>query len=146
MVITFASIVLSLLAIFQGIRKNIFYILYAISMIAVAYFLENYWQIKVFLFSKKALSLFIIFHLILINFFTFLAYGKDKRLAQKGQWRIPEIQLHTLELLGGAIGAFCGQKFFRHKYKKKAYMATFFASIAIQIGVIIFLLKYVNIW
>lgn len=146
MVITFASIVLGFLLIFQGIRKNVFYILYAISMIALAYFLENSLNIKVFFFSKKAISFFIISHLSLINLFTFIAYGRDKSLAKKGEWRIPEIQLHTLELLGGTIGAFIGQQFFRHKNKKKSYMATFFASIAIQITVIIYLLKYTNIW
>ena len=146
MIITFASIVFVFLLIFQGVRKNTFYILYAFSMIALAYFLENHLNIKVFFFSKKAISLFVASHLILINIFTFIAYGRDKSLAKKGEWRIPEIQLHTLELLGGTIGAFIGQKFFHHKNKKKSFMATFFASIAIQIAVIIYLLKYTNIW
>lgn len=146
MIITFTSIVFGFLVIFQSVKKNTFYILYAISMISLAYFIENYLNIRTSPFSLKAFSYFAFLHIPLINIFTFIAYGKDKSLAKKKEWRIPEIQLHTLELLGGTIGAFCGQKFFHHKNKKKSYMATFFASVAIQIGVVIFLFKYINLW
>ena len=40
-----------------------------------------------------------------INLVTFLVYGADKRRARRGRWRIPEVTLLALALLGGAGGA-----------------------------------------
>ena len=144
MTITFSAILFAFLILFQALQKNVFFIFYACSMVALAYGLENYYGWHCSLFSKNCFLLFLLFHFPLINFFTFLAYGRDKHLAKNKEWRIPEVQLHTLELLGGTIGAICGQKFFHHKYKKKSYMATFFATIVIQLGIIYFILKYLN--
>lgn len=145
MTITFGAILFAFLFIFQKIRKNNFFILHTFVMVGVAYFLENYQGWRVALFSKNALMLFVLFHLPLINLFTFLAYGRDKGLAKRGEWRIPEIQLHTLELLGGTIGAILGQKIFHHKNKKKTYLATFWFVVLLQLGVIFYILKYFNI-
>jgi uncharacterized membrane protein YsdA (DUF1294 family) len=146
MVITFSAILFSLLFLFKGLQKNFFFIFYVFTMILTAYYCENKlgWHVKIF--NKAAFLIFLLFHLPYINFFTFAAYGKDKRAAQKGEWRIPEIQLHTLELLGGTIGAFIGQKFFHHKNKKKSYMATFFANVFLQICLIVFIINYLHLW
>ena len=144
MTITFTCILFSFLLLFSGVRKNVFFLLYTMSMIGLAYYAEFILGWKVALFGKNALFLFLLFHIPLINLFTFFAYGRDKHCAKTKQWRIPEIQLHTLELLGGTIGAIIGQKFFHHKNKKKSYMATFFATIIIQIGLIIYIIKYFN--
>lgn len=142
MTITFASILFSILFIFRGVQKNTFFLLYVVSMILVAYGCENFWDWHVRLFSKTAFLLFILFHIPLINLFTFLAYGRDKSCAKRGAWRIPEIQLHTLEILGGTLGALAGQKIFRHKHKKKSYMVTFIMTIFAQIGLFLYILKY----
>jgi uncharacterized membrane protein YsdA (DUF1294 family) len=145
MTITFATILFALFFLFKGLQKNIFFLLYAGAMILTAYWCENYLGWKVHLFGKTSLLLFILFHFPFVNLFTFWAYGRDKRLAQRQEWRIPEVQLHTLELLGGTIGAIAGQKFFHHKNKKKSYMATFFATIFIQVGIMVFILFYLKI-
>ncbi|MBR5598936.1 MAG: DUF1294 domain-containing protein [Alphaproteobacteria bacterium] len=108
--------------------------------------MENFLSISAKPFGKPAFLVFLLLHFPLINIITFIAYGRDKRLAKLGQWRIPEIQLHTLELLGGTIGAILGQKIFRHKCKKKSYKATFYATIFIQLGIIYFILKTLHIW
>jgi len=142
MTITFACILFGFVFLFSGVRKNTFFILYMMSMIGLAYILETYWGWRVRLFSKNAFLLFLLFHIPLINLFTFFAYGRDKYCAKNNLWRIPEIQLHTMEILGGTIGAIVAQKFFHHKNKKKSYMATFFATIIIQIGVIFYILNY----
>lgn len=141
MVITFATLIFAFLFLFKGARKNTFFLLYTLSMIGSAYYCETFLVWRISLFSKTAFMLFILFHLIFINFFTFCAYGKDKRSAKRGEWRIPEIQLHTLELLGGTIGAVIAQKIFHHKNKKRSYRATFYAVLIIQICVIGFILK-----
>ena len=123
MTITFAVLIFAFLFLFKGVQKNTFFLFYAVAMVLAAYYCESQlgWRIRPF--GKTAFLLFVLFHLPLINLFTFLAYGKDKKCAQRGEWRIPEIQLHTLELLGGTIGAIAGQKIFHHKNKKKTYMA-----------------------
>lgn len=145
MVITFATFIFAFLFLFKGGQKNTFILFYAVSMIAAAFYCENFlfWSVRPF--SKAAFMLFILFHIPFINIFTFLAYGKDKRAARRGEWRIPEVQLHTLELLGGIIGAIAGQKFFHHKNKKKSYMVTFFAAIVIQLGAIFLILRYLRL-
>lgn len=145
MVITFCAILFSFLILFQRVKKNTFFILYLASMILSSYFAENYLGWRVVVFSKIAFLLFILFHIPLINLFTFCAYGRDKQLAKKHEWRIPEAQLHTLELLGGTVGAFLGQKIFRHKNKKRSFLVTFWATIIIQISLVIFVLKYLKI-
>lgn len=145
MLITFAGLIFSFLFLFKGVQKNISFLLYASAMIFAAYYCENFLRWRVFPFTKTAFLLFLLFHFPCINLFTFFAYGKDKHNAQTGRWRIPEIQLHTLELLGGTIGAVAGQNFFHHKNRKKAYMATFFATIIIQAGLCIFILHYLKI-
>lgn len=144
MIITFATFIFAFLFLFKGVQKNTFFIFYAVLMIATAYCCENFLNWHISLFSKTAFLLFLLFHFPIINICTFLAYGRDKQCAKRGSWRIPEIQIHTLELLGGTLGALAGQKFFHHKNRKKAYMATFYAVTLIQIGLICFILKYLG--
>lgn len=144
MVITFSTLLFTLFFIFRGLQKNIFFIFYGTVMVLTAYWCENYLAWKVYPFSKNAFLLFILFHLPMINIFTFLAYGYDKKAARQGKWRIPELHLHTLELLGGTIGAVMGQRFFHHKNKKRSYMITFFATVFIQLSLIGFILYYLK--
>ena len=132
MTITFATLIFAFLFLFKGVQKNTIFLLYATAMVLTAYYCENNLGWRVRPFTKAAFMLFVL-------------YGKDKRSAQRGEWRIPEIQLHTMELMGGTIGAIAGQKFFHHKNKKKAYMATFFATVFIQAGIIFFILHYLKI-
>ena len=51
----------------------------------------------------------------IINIVAFIAYGVDKHKAKKGKWRTPETTLLTLAFAGGALGAWCGMRVFRHK-------------------------------
>lgn len=141
MIITFSTLIFAFLFLFKGAQKNTFFIFYALMMIAAAFYCENFLGWRIRLFGKGAFMLFLLFHFPIINLFTFLAYGRDKLAARKGEWRIPEVQLHTLELLGGTIGALAGQKIFHHKNKKKNYMATFWAATLLQVGIIYYILK-----
>lgn len=61
----------------------------------------------------------------LVNGLTYLVYASDKKRAQERAWRIPEIVLHFLELLGGWPGAFVAQRRLRHKCVKLGYQVTF---------------------
>ncbi len=141
MIITFATLIFAFLFLFKGVQKNTFFIFYTLMMIGAAFYCENYLGWRVRLFGKNAFMLFLLFHFPLINLITFLAYGRDKSCAKRGEWRIPEVQLHTLELLGGTIGALAGQKLFHHKNKKKSYMATFWAATLLQLGILYYIIK-----
>lgn len=64
---------------------------------------------------------------VIVGLVTFLAFGWDKRCAERGQRRIPERTLHALELLGGWPGALLAMQTFRHKRKKPRYFVVTYA-------------------
>lgn len=146
MLITFACILFPLMFLFRGLQKNFIFVLYVSAMLGAAYFCENNLGWNVTPFNKISFLLFILFHFPLINLFTFFIYGIDKKKAKKGEWRVPEIQIHAMELLGGTIGAFIGQRFFHHKSKKKSFLAVFWALSLMQIVALIYIIKYLHIW
>lgn len=57
----------------------------------------------------------------LLNAWTFILFGLDKRRAHRGHWRISESTLLTFTLLGGTIGAYAGRRVFRHKTAKQPF-------------------------
>ena len=65
-----------------------------------------------------------------MSLLTIWAYSHDKRAAQLGHWRIPEMRLHILELLGGWPGAFFAQRYYRHKLRKLSYQIMFWMIVA----------------
>ena len=54
-------------------------------------------------------------YLAVINVVTFFMYGVDKWKAKKSKWRIREIALLGLAVLGDSIGAWLGMKVWHHK-------------------------------
>ncbi len=70
----------------------------------------------------------------------FIAYAWDKRAAQRGGPRTPEVTLHLLELLGGWPGALFAQRLIRHKNAKVGYQLVFWAIVLLHlvVGWIIF--------
>lgn len=75
-----------------------------------------------------------------INCVTLICYAIDKRKARSGSWRIPEIQLHTMELLGGWFGAHIGQQYLRHKSSKLSYRLVFWIIVLLWLAASLFLL------
>lgn len=143
MVLTFSVILFGLLILIRPLQRNPFYVLNSALVIGIAYVLENYY-FRTTPFSHKTILLLVVIQLITINFTTFLAYFVDKRAAQKGAYRIPESNLHTLEFLGGTLGALLGQKFLHHKSKKKSYRFMFQFIVILQIVAVIAILKYLH--
>ncbi len=87
-----------------------------------------------------ALSLLTRIHILLawflsISVVTLVLYGFDKARAKSGGFRVPEMVLHSLSLLGGSPGALAGQKIFHHKTAKVGFQVVFWL---IFIGQIIF--------
>ncbi len=144
MVLTFTIILLGLLLLIPPLQKNSFYMLHIGLVILAAYYTESHWFTTT-PFHPKTLLLFLVFQLVSINLVTFIAYGADKKAAQKNSWRIPESHLHTLEFLGGWAGALLGQKFFHHKSKKRTYQTFFWMMMLFETVLIFVILRFLNI-
>jgi len=80
-------------------------------------------------------------YLVAVNITTFLLYGYDKFISKGERLRVPELNLQALALLGGSPAALLAQKFFRHKTIKESFQIVYWVTVAIQVGVVIFLLK-----
>ena len=143
MVLTFSIVLFGLLAIMPPLQRNPFYVLNSALVVGIAWLLENYY-FRTAPFSHKTLLLLVVIQLVTINFTTFLAYFVDKRAAQRGAYRIPERNLHTLEFLGGTLGALLGQRLLHHKSKKKSYRFFFHFIVIIQIIAVFAILKYLR--
>ena len=82
----------------------------------------------------------VLIYLVGINIVTLVSYAVDKRKAHSGSWRIPELQLHTMELLGGWFGAHIGQQYLRHKSSKLSYRLVFWLIVLLWLVSSLFLL------
>ena len=65
----------------------------------------------------------------IMSIIAFMAYAADKHAARTGRWRIPEANLHTLELLCGWPGALFAQRALRHKSRKTGYQVAFWVMV-----------------
>lgn len=57
----------------------------------------------------------VIWYLVIINIAAVVVYGWDKLCAIRKRWRVPEMTLLAIALLGGSIGAIVAMQVFRHK-------------------------------
>jgi uncharacterized membrane protein YsdA (DUF1294 family) len=75
-------------------------------------------------------------YLVMINAVTFLAMWWDKRKAVRNQWRVAEVTLQLLGIIGGAIGILSGMYKLRYKTKKMSFLAV--AVVGLIISLIIY--------
>lgn len=144
MVITASVILIGLLLLIRQLQKNSFYLLNCGIVILASYYIETHY-FRVTPFAPKTLLLFLVYQFISINLVAFLAYWVDKRAAVRGAWRIPERNLHALEMLGGWSGALVAQKVLRHKNKKKSYRAEFAFVLVMQLGFVVTVLHFLGL-
>ncbi|AGA69419.1 putative membrane protein [Desulfitobacterium dichloroeliminans LMG P-21439] len=90
--------------------------------------------------SQQLWSLGILF--LLMNSIPFFLMRRDKYLARRNRWRIPEKWFFTLAFLGGALGTLLGMRVFRHKTKHKTFTWGIPLLLLLNMGVIYLLLKY----
>ncbi|MEZ4558981.1 MAG: DUF1294 domain-containing protein [Caldilineaceae bacterium] len=62
---------------------------------------------------------------------SFVFYGYDKMQAKRGAWRVPEVVLLTLSLIGGFAGSALGMAVFRHKIRKPLFWVAAVAGLII---------------
>jgi uncharacterized membrane protein YsdA (DUF1294 family)/cold shock CspA family protein len=75
---------------------------------------------------------------------SFLMYWRDKRLAENGEWRTAENELHAADILGGWPGGLLAQGVFRHKSSKASFQGTFWCTVVVNCVVVYFLLQRVQ--
>jgi uncharacterized membrane protein YsdA (DUF1294 family) len=63
----------------------------------------------------------------------FLLMGVDKHQARCDGWRVPEITLHGVELLGGWAGGLLGSAAWAHKRRKPSYFLVQWAISALHV-------------
>ena len=75
---------------------------------------------------------------------SYIAYGRDKRLAKEHKRRIPEKVLLSLSFFGGAAGALAAMQLFRHKTKHWYFHAVGIAGLLWQTGLLVYLIFFLN--
>ncbi|MCR2805535.1 DUF1294 domain-containing protein [Paenibacillus soyae] len=60
-------------------------------------------------------------YLVVINIYTFILMGLDKRYAKRKKRRVPERRFFVLGAAGGAIGVWYGMKMWRHKTQHRNF-------------------------
>ena len=80
--------------------------------------------------------------LVLLSLIAFIAYGVDKKKAEKGKWRTKEKTLLLLSFLGGAFGGYPAMLVFRHKTKGEHwyFTAVNLLGLAIHITLMVLLI------
>jgi uncharacterized membrane protein YsdA (DUF1294 family) len=67
----------------------------------------------------------------------FVAYALDKRAAERGDRRTPELTLLLLGLAGGWPGGLLAQQVFRHKTVKTSFLAKFWLTVALNLALLL---------
>jgi uncharacterized membrane protein YsdA (DUF1294 family) len=74
--------------------------------------------------------------LLSLSIVTFCFYGFDKWQSQRKGWRISEMTLHTLALLGGFLGGWAGLFWFRHKTKHPWFFVVLVLATLLHISLL----------
>lgn len=90
---------------------------------------------------EPALLPFLTIYIVLLNLAAFILCGQDKRLAKEGGYRIPEIILFLVTILGGSIGMLLGMELFRHKTRK----ARFQIIVALAVALHVYLIRHFHL-
>ena len=85
-----------------------------------------------------------LYYLLVINAVTFLLYGIDKYKAKKGQWRISEATLLTMDAISGSIGALAGMRLWHHKTMHKKFKYGIPVIIIFQVALAVYLLTNID--
>lgn len=80
-------------------------------------------------------------YLLIINAAGFVLMLADKRRAKKNLWRIPEMTLMSVAMLGGSLGCLWGMYAVRHKTKHKKFTLGIPIILAFQIILAVLLIR-----
>ncbi len=86
------------------------------------------------------ITVIILISYILINLITYTLFFRDKRKAERNEWRISEKTLLLFSLFGGGLGAGIGMRRQHHKTKKLRFRILVPLLTGIQVTIFIFLM------
>lgn len=75
--------------------------------------------------------------LLVVNIWTVVRFGQDKRYAEQGARRVSESDLLGLAVIGGTPGAYLARQVFRHKTRKQPFSFYLHLIAVLQAGAII---------
>ena len=81
----------------------------------------------------------ILIYLLAINVFAFFLYSIDKWKAKRSKWRIPEMTLLSIAVIGGSVGAWIGMKVWHHKTMHKKFKYGIPLILFAQIAIVLFI-------
>jgi uncharacterized membrane protein YsdA (DUF1294 family) len=81
----------------------------------------------------------ILIYLLAINVFAFFLYGIDKWKAKRSKWRISEMTLLSIAVIGGSVGAWIGMKVWHHKTMHKKFKYGIPLILFAQIAIVLFI-------
>ena len=93
--------------------------------------------------------LIIIAYLILMNIAGFASMAIDKWKAVHRSWRIPEVNLILIAIIGGSVGSILGMKFCRHRTKHWYFVFGMPAILVIQVLILAYIIfsgKFGILW
>ena len=79
--------------------------------------------------------------LVALNAVSFALFGIDKRRARRGARRIPEATLLLSALVSGTVGAWLGMQVFRHKTRKRSFLAAMVLVTVVDAVIIVLVLR-----
>ncbi|MBQ9746586.1 MAG: DUF1294 domain-containing protein [Clostridia bacterium] len=86
--------------------------------------------------GQEILLIAVLAAIVFMSIVAFILYGVDKNKAKRGVWRIPEAVLLGWGFFGGAVGALCAMKAFRHKTKHWYFWAVNILGLILHIAII----------
>ncbi|WP_220099458.1 DUF1294 domain-containing protein [Alteromonas lipotrueiana] len=81
-----------------------------------------------------------------MSLITFIWYWRDKRASVHEKWRVSELTLHIMAILGGWPGACVAQQLFRHKTQKRTFRIVFVFTCGANIAFFSYLIFSTNIF
>jgi uncharacterized membrane protein YsdA (DUF1294 family) len=82
---------------------------------------------------------FILRYVVVVNAVGFVIFAWDKRQAKEKRWRVAEIELLLVALLGGTPAAFLACRVFRHKTRKPNFMNRLRAVAVLQVVALVWI-------
>ena len=83
-------------------------------------------------------------YLLAVNIATFFLYGIDKNKAKNGRWRISEVTLLMMVVIGGGIGAWAGMRLWHHRTMHKKFKYGIPIIIILQVALVVYLLTNID--
>ncbi|MFD0587150.1 DUF1294 domain-containing protein [Paenibacillus sp. GCM10027627] len=93
--------------------------------------------------GSSTIVYFLAGYMMLVNVYGFLLMHGDKKRAKQRAKRIPEKRFFIVALLGGAIGAWCGMKVWRHKTKHRSFTIGMPCLAAVNVLAIVLIMQNV---